>query len=66
MTETTPLEISHRDSRDRPSFRNNTLLRGIGHQIYDELADTICNRQSRILQSKIQLPGWRNWQTRQT
>jgi len=41
MTETTPLEISHRDSRDRPSFRNNTLLAGIGHQIYDELADKI-------------------------
>src|SRR5438552_3960265 len=39
MTETTPLEISHRDLRDRPSFRNNTLLAGIGHQIYDELAD---------------------------
>ena len=41
MTETTPLEISHRGSRNRPSFRNNTLLAGIGDEIYAELADKI-------------------------
>jgi signal transduction histidine kinase len=41
MTETTPLEISHCDSRDRPSFRTNTLLAGISDEIYAELADKI-------------------------
>jgi signal transduction histidine kinase len=41
MTEVTSIETSHRDSRSRPSFRNNALLDGISDEIYAELADKI-------------------------
>src|ERR1044071_2468713 len=41
MTETAPVAISRPDSREQPSFRNNTLLAGISDEMYAALADKI-------------------------
>ena len=41
MTETAPVAISRPDSREQPSFRNNTLLAGISDEIYAALVDKI-------------------------